>query len=144
MKTLAASTVVASIFSCAAVAQETDQAIDLDAAEYTPSPAYDGVETAILFGDPGAEGLYSTHAKVSEGVRIPPHTHDIPLTTVVTSGTAYVGIGETFDEAALVAYPAGTYFVTPAGAPHFIAAMEGDLSILDHGSGPVSTALVQD
>ena len=144
MKTLATSAVVASLLSCAAMAQERDLSIDLDAVDYKSSPAYNGVETAILFGDPGGDGLYSTHARVDGGVRIPPHTHNITLTTVVTSGTAYVGIGQTFDEAALVAYPAGTYFVTPAGAPHFIAAMDGDFSILDHGSGPVSTALVKD
>ncbi|MEO1459794.1 MAG: cupin domain-containing protein, partial [Pseudomonadota bacterium] len=55
---------------------------------------------------------------------------------VVTSGTAFVGTGMVFDESKLVAYPVGSYFVTPAGTPHFIFAKDGDFSVLDHGYGP--------
>ena len=118
------------------------RAIDLDAAAYEPSPAIEGVETATLFGSRSAPELYATHARVAAGVRVPPHVHPNPLTTWVTSGTAWVGTGETFDEAALVAYPAGTYFVTPANSPHFIMAKTGAFSILDHGSGPSGTTIV--
>lgn len=135
--------IVAAILAAAAAgAQDATQAVDLAKADYAPSPAYEGIETAVVFGDPAAEGLYATHARVSDGARVPSHVHNIPLTTFVTSGTAYVGIGETFEEADLVAYPEGTYFVTPAGAPHFILAADGDFSILDHGQGPVETELV--
>lgn len=42
-----------------------------------------------------------------------------------------------------MAYPEGTYFITPAGAPHFIVARDDDFSILDHGVGPVETELVR-
>lgn len=112
--------------------------IDLATAQYVEVAAVPGVATALIFGDRDAAGLYATHARVSAGARIPPHTHPNALTTVVTSGTAYVGTGTVFDEAALRAYPAGTFFVTPAGSPHFIAARDGAFSILDHGVGPTA------
>lgn len=111
-------------------------AIDLEAAEYRTSPLFPGVETAIVFGDRAAPGLYATHARVAAGAVIPPHTHPNTLTTWVTSGTAYVGTGTVIDMEALRPYPAGTFFVTPAGSPHFIVAKDGAFSILDHGAGP--------
>jgi len=120
------------------------QAVDLARLDYRSSPFFPGVETAVLFGDPGQPGLYTTHARVSAGARIPPHTHPNALTTWVTSGTAYIGTGTEFDETVLQAYPAGTFFITPAGSPHFIYAKEGDVAILDHGAGPSSTRIVGD
>ncbi|MEM7490464.1 MAG: cupin domain-containing protein [Pseudomonadota bacterium] len=111
--------------------------IDLDALDYATSPSSDLVETTIAWGDPQAKGeLYATHARAREGAVIAPHTHPNTLTTVVTSGTVHVGVGAVFDEDALVAYPAGTYFVTEAGVPHFIVAVDGSFSVLDHGVGP--------
>ncbi|MEM7497181.1 MAG: cupin domain-containing protein [Pseudomonadota bacterium] len=123
-------------------AQDATRAIDIDALEHSPSLLFPGIKTAVVHGSPREAGLYTTHARVSAGATVPPHTHNIDLTTVVTSGTAYVGTGETFDESALVAYPTGSYFVTPAGSPHFIHALDGDFSILDHGVGPVQTDLI--
>ena len=92
--------------------------------------------SALLLGDKAKGDLYATHARVTAGSRIPPHVHRNTLTTVVTSGTAHVGYGEVADDAKLVAYPAGTFFVTPAEVPHFIVAADGDFSVLDHGVGP--------
>lgn len=126
-----------------AFAQDRTEAIDLGAADYNPSPAFEGVETARLYGDNREAGLYATHARLEAGATVAPHVHDVDITTVVTSGTAYVGTGEVYDETALVAYPEGSYFVTPAGSPHFIGAIDGAFSILDHGVGPVVTTLVE-
>ncbi len=142
MRAILLATLAASLAG-AALAQEAIHAIDLDALDYATNPNIPGVETAVVFGDRDATGLYTTHARVSAGARILPHTHPNPLTTVVTSGTAYVGTGTTFDEGRLKTYPTGSFFVTPAGSPHFIYAKDGAFSILDHGSGPTGFALVE-
>lgn len=126
-----------------ALSQDGQYAVDLDALDYRQSPVSDLIEGARVYGSSREEGLYATHARVRSGAVVPPHTHPITLTTVVTSGTAFVGVGEVFDEAALVAYPAGSVFVTEAGVPHFIAAIDGDFSILDHGSGPSGTTVIE-
>lgn len=136
-------TALCAIFLAApAAAQEATMGIDVDALEHVPSPAFEGVATAIVYGHPRETGLYATHARVAAGATVPPHIHNIDLTTVVTSGTAFVGTGDTYDEDALVAYPAGSYFITPAGSPHFIHALDGDFSILDHGVGQNITTMV--
>lgn len=112
--------------------------------EYRAVPGLPGIETTTLYGSLSEPGLYATHARVSDGARTPPHTHPNTLTTWVTSGTAYVGTGRIFDESALKAYPAGSFFVTPAGSPHFIYAKDGDFSILDHGAGPSGVSFLEE
>ncbi|GFE63153.1 cupin domain-containing protein [Litoreibacter roseus] len=134
---------VALLAASSAFAQDRTEAIDLAAANHSASLFFRGVETARLVGDNREAGLYATHARLEAGATVAPHVHDVDITTVVTSGTAYVGTGEVYDEAALVAYPEGSYFVTPAGSPHFIGAIDGAFSILDHGVGPVVTTLVE-
>lgn len=133
---------LAGMFVSATGAQEKTAAIDLETIEYATSPLFPGVEIAIVFGGRTTPGLYATHARVAAGAMIPPHTHPNPLTTWVTSGTAYVGTGLTLDEGALQAYPTGTFFVTPAGSPHFIVAKDGPFSILDHGDGPSGIEII--
>ena len=142
---LATPVLIAMLIAAAPLAAQDEPgqfAIDLGALEHRASPVSDLVGTAIVHGDPSAAGLYATHARVGAGAVAAPHTPPNALTTVVTSGTAFVGVGEAFDEAALVAYPEGSVFVTEAGVPHFIMARDGDFSILDHGSGPSGTTLV--
>ena len=133
------STAILAMIASTAIAQEATHAVGLDSLTYAASPLSPLIETASVYGDRAAEGLYTTHARVGDGAVVPPHTHTNTLTTVVTSGTAFVGTGTTFDEDALVAYPEGAFFVTPAGSPHFIMARDGAFSILDHGAGPSST-----
>ena len=129
---------IAGAISASAAAQNATYSIDLDGLEYRKNARFPGVETTVIFGDRRAPGLYTTHARLEAGARIPPHTHPNTITTWVTSGTAYIGTGDVFDESLLKAYPAGTFFVTPAGSPHFIYAKDGPFSILDHGSGPTA------
>jgi quercetin dioxygenase-like cupin family protein len=126
-----------------AAAQEPTFPINLDGLKYNTNPLVPGVETAFVMGSPLQPGLYTTHARVSAGAKVPPHTHPNTLTTWVTSGTAYVGTGTKLDESALKAYPAGTFFVTPAGSPHFIVAKDGPFSILDHGVGPSAFNIIK-
>lgn len=137
-------TIAALTLAIPAAAHDTGNfAIDLNELEYRSPPVSDLVETSVAYGDPTAPGLYATHARARQGAIIPPHTHPNTLTTWVTSGTVFVGVGEVFDEDALVAYPVGTYFVTEAGVPHFIMAKDGDFSVLDHGAGPGGFTLIE-
>ena len=46
---------------------------------------------------------------------------------MVLSGTLYFGSGEVWDESKLKAYPAGTFYTEPAGAPHFVWAKDGEV-----------------
>ena len=78
-----------------------------------------GAKMAVLNGDPGKKGPFTVRLQMPAGYKIPPHTHPTAERVTVISGTAKVGMGETFDEAAGKELPAGGYVVLPAGMAHF-------------------------
>lgn len=102
---------------------------------HAPTPL-EGVASAFILGDFTTPGLYAAQGEMKEGAVFPPHTHPDQRLSIVTSGTMYLGTGETYDQDKLVAYPVGTMAITPAGVPHFMIALDGDVTILEIGSGP--------
>ncbi len=104
------------------------------------STPIEGVSSAFIVGAFDADGLYAARSTMVEGARFPPHRHTDQRMTLVLSGTMYLGSGESIDDASLVAYPAGTVAVTPAGAAHYMVARDGDFTVLEIGSGPSGTA----
>lgn len=115
--------------------------VDFAAVEHAPTPL-EGVASANILGSFAAQGLYAAQGQMREGSTFPPHTHPDVRLSIVTSGTMYLGVGETFDADKLVAYPVGTMAVTPAGTPHYMSAPDGDVTILEVGSGPSGSAFV--
>jgi len=67
-----------------------------------------GARFAVLEGDPSGEGPFVFRVKLPDGYRIPPHTHPKTERVTVISGTFNLGMGDTFDEKAGQAMPAGT------------------------------------
>lgn len=65
---------------------------------------------------------------VANGVEVPPHATEsgFRLITVI-SGDLYWGDGETADAASETVYGPGSVLMLPAGAPHWLAARNGDL-----------------
>ena len=53
----------------------------------------------------------------------------------ILSGTWYTGYGEKFDEAALKALPAGSFYTEPANVAHFVEVRE-PVVIQVSGTGP--------
>lgn len=94
-----------------------------------------GAMIAVLEGDPNKEGPFVFRVKVPHGYRIPPHTHPKLERITVISGTFHIGMGDTFDERAARAMPAGSYGYWPAGMKHFVWA-EGETIVQFHGEGP--------
>ena len=77
-----------------------------DQIEWKAPPMVGGASTAILYGDPSKPGVYVTRTKFPAGLKVMPHTHpDEWRTVVVLSGTNYFGLGDTWDESKLKAYP---------------------------------------
>ena len=83
-----------------------------------------GAQVAVLYGDPGKDGLFAMRLKVPKGYRIAPHSHPKPEIVTVVSGTARLGMGETADAAKAQALPAGSFFVMTPGMAHYFAADE--------------------
>src|SRR6202007_1184853 len=92
---------------------------------FTPSYYTDGRERAQLFGDSGQGGAWVDRVRIPAGKRVRAHTHPQDELVTVIEGTWYLGEGTKFNPTSLTAYPAGSFIVIPAGAPHFFAARSG-------------------
>ena len=68
--------------------------------------------------------------------------HPDERSSTVLSGTIYVGFGEIFDEARLVAIPAGAVYVAPANVPHYVWAKDGEAVYQEAGVGPTATTII--
>src|SRR5687767_7634504 len=62
--------------------------------KWGPAPAVlpPGAEAAVLFGDPGKEGLFALRLKLPAGYSVPPHTHPVDEAVTVISGTFGLGM----------------------------------------------------
>lgn len=98
---------------------------------------------AGIYGDPAKPGPYAFRVRAQAGHSLPPHTHPDERTVTVLSGTYWSGVGDTFDEARLEVFPAGSFYVIPAGVPHFSAVLGGEVQFQEAGVGPSSNDLVK-
>lgn len=94
-----------------------------------------GAKLAVLEGDPAKEGFFTMRLLLPDGFKIPPHWHPKVEHVTVISGTFNVGMGETFDQGATRAMPAGTFGFWPADMRHFAWA-KGETVVQLHGIGP--------
>ena len=136
--------VVISIFSGLAVAQSiTPEPILPDTLRGGSPPNLPGLQAAWVVGAEQKPGHYILRVKLSSGTRIPPHTHPDERITTVLAGTVYVGFGENFAEAEVIAIPAGAVYIAPANVPHSVWAKEGDVMYQEAGMDPTRTSFTE-
>ena len=118
---LAISAVVLAGCISTAVAQDAHVMLSPDALEWKPAPAVlpPGAQLAVLFGDPGKEGLFAMRLKMPAGYAVPPHTHPVDEVVTVISGNFKLGMGETAEKGAATTLPPGSFFALPPGSAHF-------------------------
>jgi len=97
--------------------------------------ALGGIEQAKLVGDPSRPGSYTIRLKFPAGYKLAPHTHPDSREVTILSGTWYTGYGQKFEEGALKALPAGSFYTEPASLPHFVEVRE-PVMIQVSGTGP--------
>ena len=140
--------VVAALLVAAAASHAVAQGaaptvIGADGVKWLSPPNLPGVQGAWFVGAQDKPGPYLFRVRLAAGARIPPHTHPDERSTTVMSGTILVGFGATFDEAPMVAVPAGSVYVAPAGQPHYIWARDGEATYQESGIGPSGTDMVR-
>ncbi|MEX0959647.1 MAG: cupin domain-containing protein [Burkholderiales bacterium] len=94
------------------------------------------LEYALIHGDPERVCPFTFRVRAETPHRLPSHTHPDERTITVISGTYRAGIGKTFEESALRAFPAGSFYVIPAGLPYFSAVLDGEVMFQESGTGP--------
>lgn len=78
-----------------------------------------GAQAAVLYGNPGKEGLFALRLKLPKGYALAPHTHPKPEVVTVISGTFRLGMGETADRSKAQPLGAGSFLALPPGMAHF-------------------------
>lgn len=101
-----------------------------------------GMEQVNLVGDPSKPGPYTLRLKFPAGYKLAPHSHPDYREVTILSGTWYTGYGEKFDEAALKALPAGSFYTEPANVAHFVEVRE-PVVIQVSGTGPSGRMFVK-
>jgi quercetin dioxygenase-like cupin family protein len=111
--------------------------------QWGPAPAVfqPGAQMAVLQGDPSKTAEFTVRLKVPDGYIIAPHTHPTDENVTVIEGTFKVGMGETFNEATMLALPAGRFVTAPALHAHYAKA-QGATVVQVHGLGPFALTYV--
>jgi len=94
-----------------------------------------GAKLAVLDGDPNKPGSFTIRLQTPAGYKIPPHTHPAAERVTLISGSAFVGMGDKFDEGAGKEMTAGSFVVLPAGMSHY-AWSNGEAIVQIHSEGP--------
>jgi hypothetical protein len=107
-----------------------------------PPPVFEkGAMFTVVAGNPMAEGPYVVRLKVPAGYKINPHWHPTDENVTVISGTFMVGMGETFDKAAMTEVPVGGFVLLPAEMRHYAMAKTAAI-VQVHGMGPFKLTYV--
>lgn len=131
--------VAATISAPEALAQASDGHAILTAGDIkwssAPPSLPAGAQAAVLYGDPGKDGLFALRLKLPKGYAIAPHAHPKPEIVTVISGTFRLGMGERADASKGQPLTAGSFFALHPGVAHFAFADE-DTVIQLNSAGP--------
>jgi quercetin dioxygenase-like cupin family protein len=112
-----------------------------DQVKWAPVPSLlPGAQSAVILGAPDKPGPYAYRVKFPPNFQVQAHSHPENRTYTVLSGTFYQGLGDKFDDAKLMARPAGSFYTYVAGETHF-GATRGEEVVLQITSCEGSTAL---
>jgi quercetin dioxygenase-like cupin family protein len=108
-----------------------------------PAPAVfqPGAQMAVVQGDPSKAEPFIVRLRFPNGYKIAPHTHPTDEHVTVISGTFKVGMGTTYDEAAMAALPPGGFVTAPAQHAHFAKA-QGVTTVQVNAVGPFALTYV--
>ena len=92
---------------------------------------------AVLEGDPTATtGDFTIWLKMPDGYKIAPHWHPKRENVTVISGNFKVGMGDQFDEAKMMTFPAGSFAYLDPDMHHYAMA-SGEVVVQVHGMSPL-------
>jgi quercetin dioxygenase-like cupin family protein len=123
----------------AAPASHAQNAFTPDEMKWGPAPPFlpPGAQFVVLEGDPmGSTGGFTIRLKMPDGYKVAPHTHPNRENVTVLAGTLKVGMGDQFDAAKMMGFPAGSFAYLDPTVHHYAMA-SGETVIQIHGKSPV-------
>ena len=104
---------------------------------------FKGLTVAWMSGDPMKGGPWTVRLKAPAGAKFPVHYHNDTEMVTVISGTFAAAIGDKFDASKLMALPAGSYVVIPAGMKHYAMA-KTDCIVQLSGTKPFAMVMAKE
>ncbi|HEU4886589.1 MAG TPA: cupin domain-containing protein, partial [Thermoanaerobaculia bacterium] len=77
-------------------------------------------KSAVLEGNPRAEGMFTMRIRVPAGSALGPHWHPRHERVTVLSGAVELGFGSVASKASVVRYGAGSFYVNPPRVMHYL------------------------
>ena len=148
---LAAVAALVTTFAVAARGDDSMMSSGMKPVIFTPSTVkweagtgdFKGLTVAWLSGDPTKAGNWTVRIKAPAGAKFPVHYHNDTEVVTVISGTFAAAIGGTYDASKLMALPAGSFVVIPAGVKHYAMA-KTDCIVQLSGTKPFAMVMVHD
>lgn len=111
---------------------------DASAITYGPGPANlpKGTQLSKLAGDPAKPGPFVLRIKLPANTVIAPHTHSLPETLTILSGSICHQHGETIDKTAGKILKANGFVYLPQDMPHSLWTTDEPVELQVNGSGP--------
>lgn len=106
---------------------------------FQPIPEFEGLEAAIIAGNPSEEGPYVLRVKFRAGVLSKPHFHDQARHVTVLKGAWHFGLGQGGECTGTKPVKAGGAAIHPNGIVHYDGACAGETIVEITGVGPVKT-----
>jgi quercetin dioxygenase-like cupin family protein len=108
-----------------------------------PPDVAPGAQWMLLVGALDKPVHYTMRIHLKKGGMVTPHTHPDARYVTVLAGEVYVGMGDTVNEATSKPFPAGSFFVVPAGHVHYSWAKDSDATYQESGIGPTSSTYLK-
>jgi quercetin dioxygenase-like cupin family protein len=144
---MVAATLCAGVFPAAGLADppaDVMQVIRDADVKWTVGQFGQGLQTAVLAGDPSQPGTYVMRVKFAPGTMSPPHFHPEARYITVLKGTWWVGSGPKWDRDATTPIPAGTLVVHHPNKIHYDGAKDEEVVLQIVGVGPSGTTRVDE
>jgi quercetin dioxygenase-like cupin family protein len=107
-----------------------------------PSDVAPGATWMMLVGPLDKPVHYTLRVHLEKGGMVKPHTHPDARYVTVLAGEVFAGTGNTVNEATSKRFPAGSFFVVPAGTLHYSWAKDGEVTYQESGIGPTSNSFI--
>jgi len=122
----------------------TQNAFTPDQIKWGPPPPFlvPGSQLAVVEGNPMADtGDYTVRVRMPDGYKIAPHWHPKRENVTVLSGSLKVGMGDKWDDAKMMVFPAGSFAYLDPEMHHYAMA-SGATEIQIHGMSPLALTYV--
>lgn len=99
-----------------------------------------GSKSAVLEGNPRADGMFTMRIRVPAGSALGPHWHPRHERVTVLSGAVELGFGSVASTTNVVRYGAGSFYVNPPRMMHYLYFPEGtEIQLTGHGPWEIHT-----